>query len=380
MKNPFYFGKEVVGEAFTNRSSEIKELLSDMEQGLNVIIYSPRRYGKTSLMKKTLLLAKERGCLTFYLDLYPISNLRDFVQIYAQSLSVNEPSSQFNRFIKVLGKLVPKLLPKVTLGQKGGPEISFDFDKIFKEKEAILRDLFEAVYKLAAKKKRPAVMVFDEFQEIAKLDEAENLEKQIRTHIQKQQNVSYVFLGSKRHFMQDMFKNKNRPLYNCGRHFPLGKISSNDFSSFINKQFFKTGIKINPDEIANILEITECHPYYTQLFCHLLWDHCRENKKIYSDDIIAVLSQLLREEEHSYSIVWDDLSAVQRILVKALAANETLPFFSQAFLAKYGLGSISAIQKARRTLEKKEIIGRSNGHYTISDLFLKKWVAHLISV
>lgn len=380
MKNPFYFGKEVAGEAFTNRISEVKELLSDIEQGLNIIIYSPRGYGKTSLIKKVLAIAKERGVLPFYLDLYPITNLRDFVEIYAQSLAIAESPSKLKYFIKVLGELVPKLLPKVTLGPKGGPEISFDLEKIFKEKDAVLDDLLEAAHKLAAKKNISAVVVFDEFQEIAKLNEGEKLERQIRAHIQKHQNVSYVFLGSKRHLMQEMFKNSNRPLYNCGRHFSLGKIPPVDFSEFINRQFLKTNTNINDSEINSILKITECHPYYTQLFCHLLWDNCRDRKKIPTGEIETVLSQLLGEEEHSYSIIWDDLSAVQRTLVKALAADESLPLFSHAFLAKYGLKSISAVQKARKTLEKKEIIERSNGNYTISDLFFKKWVVRLVTI
>jgi AAA+ ATPase superfamily predicted ATPase len=257
MKNPFYFGKEVVGEAFTDRMAEAKELLADIEQGLNIIIYSPRRYGKTSLIKKVLGLARERGVLCFYLDLYPITNLRDFVKIYAQALSNSEPASRLKDFVKVLGKLIPKLLPKVTIGPKSGPELSFDLEKVFREKEVILDDLLEAVHKLAAKKRRPAVVVFDEFQEIAKLEEAGNLERKIRTHIQKQQNVSCVFLGSKRHLMQEAFKNKNRPLYNCGRHFPLGKISPADFSEFINRGFSKTDILIKANEITKILKITE---------------------------------------------------------------------------------------------------------------------------
>src|SRR3989344_8040144 len=165
MKNPFYFGKEVVGESFTNRKSEIKELLSDIEQGQNIIIYSPRRYGKTSLIKRVLGIAEERGILSFYLDLYPITNFQDFIEIYARALAGAEPPSKFKEFIKVLGKLIPKLLPKVSIGPKGGLEISFDFEKIFKEKEVILDDLLEAAQKLAVKKGKSAVVVFDEFQE-----------------------------------------------------------------------------------------------------------------------------------------------------------------------------------------------------------------------
>lgn len=375
--NPFYFGKEVSGEAFTNRKQEIKELVSDIEQGLNIIIYSPRRYGKTSLIKKVLEITKKRGLLAFYLDLFPVTNISDYVKIYAQALTSAEPPSRIRKLVDLLGKIVPRLFPEVVLKPKGGIEISFDLERIFRKKELILEDLYEAPHRLSKKKKKKAVVVFDEFQEIAKLEEADKIEREMRTHFQKHAQVSYVFLGSKRHLMQEMFKNKSRPLYNCGRHFPLNKIKKEDFILYIQKRFLQTGYEIPPKQIEEILEITECHPYYTQLFCHILWDRCQDNKKIKAGDVRETLSELLREEEHNFSNIWDELSAVQRALVKAFAAEETIPLFSREFLIKYGIKSTSSIQKALRSLEKKEIIERSNGSRVVSDLFFKKWVMQL---
>ncbi|OGC06079.1 hypothetical protein A2230_02615 [candidate division WOR-1 bacterium RIFOXYA2_FULL_36_21] len=380
MKNPFFFGKEVLGDAFTDRKSELKELISDIEQGLNVILYSPRRYGKTSLIKKTIGTVKNRGILTFYIDLFPMTTFNDFVKIFAEAISSLEASSNLKTFIKTLGKILPKLIPKIILRPHGDAEISFDLERLFKEKEEVLDDLLEAVPKLAKSRGKIALVVFDEFQEISKLEEADKLERIIRSHIQKHQNISYVFLGSKRHLMQGMFKDKNRPLYNCGRHFPLLKISSQDFASFIKENFFKTGIKIKEEEIEKILSITECHPYYTQLFCHILWDNCHEQRNANLKDVDSTLEQLIMEEESSFSAIWEDLSSVQRTLVKALAYDEILSLFSQVFLQKYALKSVSALQKAIKTLEKKEIIERANGHYTLSDLFFKKWINRRIGL
>lgn len=312
--------------------------------------------------------------MTFYIDLFPVTTFGDFVKIFAQSISSSEHHSRFKTFIKTLGKILPKLFPKIIIKPHGNAEISFDLERLFKEKEAVLDDLLEAVPYLAKSKKKTALVVFDEFQEISKLEEYDKLERIIRSHIQKHQDVSYVFLGSKRHLMQEMFKNRNRPLYNCGRHFPLNKISPQDFSSFIKDNFLKTGIKIKEEETEKILSLTECHPYYTQLFCHILWDNCHEQGSTDSRDIDNTLEQLIMEEEHSYSIIWEDLSSVQRTLVKALAYDEALSIFSHAFLQKYALKSVSALQKAIKTLEKKEIIERVNGHYVLSDLFFKKWI------
>lgn len=377
MQNPFYFGKEVAGEAFTDRKQEIKELVADIKQGINVIVYSPRRYGKTSLIKKVLEMVKRDGLLTFYLDLFPLTNLKDFIRIYAEALAAAEAPSKFKGFIKLIEKALPRLLPKIVIKPREGPEISFDFGGIFGEKEPILQDLLEAPYRIAKSKGKKAVVVFDEFQEIAKLEEADKIERELRTRFQKHLNISYVFLGSKRHLMQEMFRNKNRPLYNCGRHFPLGKIPPFDFTVYIQRQFAKSNFKIEQKEIKQSLNITECHPYYTQLFCHLLWDRCLEKKKVASKDIEKVLIDLLREEENAYAALWEDLYGAQRALLKALASDETLSLYSHEFLIKYGLRSVSSIQKAVRSLEKKEIIERSNGHRIISDLFLKKWIKQL---
>src|SRR3989339_861809 len=305
MKNPFFFGKEVSGDAFTDRKSELKELTSDIEQGINVILYSPRRYGKTSLIKKTIGTIKNRGILTFYIDLFPMTTFNDFVKIFAEAISNLEPSSRLKIFIKTLGKILPKLIPKIILKPHGDAEISFDLERLFKEKEEVLDDLLEAIPKLAKSRKKLALVVFDEFQEISKLEE---------------------------------------------------------------------------EEIGKILNITECHPYYTQLFCHILWDNCHERGDVNLKDIDNTLEQLIMEEDSSYSAIWEDLSSVQRTLVKALAYDEILSLFSQAFLQKYALKSVSALQKAIKTLEKKEIIERANGHYTLSDLFFKKWINRRIGL
>src|SRR3989339_80678 len=145
--------------------------------------------GKTPSKKKTIGTVKNRGILTFYIDLFPMTTFNDFVKIFAEAISSLEASSNLKTFIKTLGKILPKLIPKIILRPHGDAEISFDLERLFKEKEEVLDDLLEAVPKLAKSRGKIALVVFDEFQEISKLEEADKLERIIRSHIQKHQNI-----------------------------------------------------------------------------------------------------------------------------------------------------------------------------------------------
>ena len=159
--------------------------------------------------------------------------------------------------------------------EKVGVEVEFEFDPRG-EKAPLLDDLFEAVATLSTEQNKKAVVVFDEFQEIENWDENGKEERQMRAHFQLHQTVSYIFMGSKRHLMEEIFRNKNRPFYWFGKHFPLEKISRNEFASFIQERFANTGLQITAPVVSEILDVTEDHPYYTQLLCHILWERTRD--------------------------------------------------------------------------------------------------------
>jgi len=168
MKNPFVYGEAVSGEHFCDRANEISELVTDITNGVNVIIFSPRRYGKTSLIRRVLENAKAEGLLTFYVDLYPAISKQRFIEIYARAISKGLPGKA-SRIAKNLREYLPKIIPKIVLDGQS-MRFEFEFDRTA-DISPHLDDLLEAVSKAAQQHKKNAVVVFDEFQEIANFDD-----------------------------------------------------------------------------------------------------------------------------------------------------------------------------------------------------------------
>ena len=373
MKNPFYYGEAVAGEYFANRKQEIKSLCSDLERGQNVIIFSPRRYGKTSLIKRVLSILGERGVLIFYVDLYAVTSKKKFIEIYARSIA-QQIEPDLNKVAILLKNLLPRIIPKLVIKSEGLPQFEFEFKGTVKNISEILEDIYEAVPNYIGKKKKKAVVVFDEFQEILKLEDDE-IERTLRSHIQFHHDVAYVFMGSKKHLIFQLFNDENRPLYKSGRLFPLYKIKPEDFSPFIARKFEENKIHIAASLISEILKITECHPYYAQLFCSVLWDRCIENGKVETGDLGPAISEAISRAAAGYIEIFDSLSNQQKRFLDALLREEDgANLYSREFILKNELGTPSTVQRAIKTLMLKGIIEKEDGNCIFSDIFFKKWL------
>ncbi len=371
MKNPFVYGEEVSGDAFWNRTNEIKELIRDICNGQNVIIFSTRRYGKTSLIKTVLEKARKEGILTVYIDLYPAVTKEKFVEIYAKAVSksLGKPSQ---RILDIVKRLFPKLIPKIVIRSEGEAEFEFDYAPrdVFK---GSLTDLLNAVHKRAKEEKKEACVVFDEFQEIANYSDDE-IEKQMRTVFQSHRNVSYIFLGSKKHLFSKLFQNPSRPFYKSGKHMPLERLPVEEVKKHVQKQFVLGKVTIKKEVLSLIAEKGSGHPYYTQLLCHILWDECLEKKEIVEKDVENALIQMLKREGEVYETILDDLTQKQKHLLIALSAEPKVQAFSGQFLSRHRLGNPSSIQKALQALIEKDLLDRENDHFVFQDPFFALWL------
>ncbi len=375
MTNPFVYGKVARGEYFADREREIEELTGDILSGQNVILFSPRRYGKTSLIMEVLDRARGLGALTVYLDLFAVVSEEDFVKAYAREVA-KLCGKGGKTLVDRIRSLLPRLIPKVVFHGEGAEfELEFDFD-LGSEREPILDDLFEAVATLSRKEKRPAAVVFDEFQEIALWDHDERVRRKMRSHFQHHRGVSYIFMGSKKHLMQKIFQGKHSPFYLFGKHFPLGRIPREAFSSFIRERFKNTGFRVEKGVPERILELTENHPYYTQHLCHVLWELRREKREVLVEDVELGLEEVIARESHAFHELWDNLPLKARQLLVALAKeNEPrVEIYSRAFLQKHGLGLPSSVQRAVERLLADGILERMDGAYEFTDVFLKRWI------
>ena len=364
-KNPFLFGAIVKPPHFADRKQEFRDMTSDLASGQHIIMYSPRRYGKTSLILKVLK-NMEQDYLTAYIDLFEITSKQKFVEKYVNGVV---PKGKIEEVAETVKKYLPGILPKITLGEN--ISIEFEAPKI----EKTIDEILDLPQKIANKKRKRMIVVFDEFQEIKRLG-TEDMENIMRSKFQHHDMVSYVFLGSKRHLFDEIFKDRNRPFFKFGKQMVLDKLPKDEFHTYIKDGFNATGKKIDDVHINKILSITNCHPYYTQQLAHEIWN--LSNLTVNEKDIENSIENVLRDQSYAYELIWDSLGNYSRSLLLGIAI-ENNNIYSMPFITKYNLNSATNVQKALQTLKKKELIEIKEEKHYIEDIFFEQWLKKRMS-
>jgi len=372
MKNPFEYGGVVTGDAFCNREAEKTDLLKAIRNDEKLFVFSERRFGKTSLVRNVIAKLPHKDTVSAYVDLWPTDDEPRFVTALAKAITSSMTTS-VEKLLTTAKELFSSLVPTITLNDEGKPELSFGFSRNVKIDQAI-EEVLETADRIANKEKKNVVVVFDEFQQILQY-ENDLVERKLRSVIQNHRKVAYIFLGSRRHLIQKMFMEKNRPLYRAGGHYPLGPISEKDWTPFIRNHFRTTERLISDDLIRSIYTRTQGHPFYTQHLCHAVWELCDRKAKVTPKMLDDATQLLLERENYAYTTLWESLAVNQRKFLKGLAseAGKVQPFSSE-FIGQYGLGSGSNVQRAVDSLIEKDVIDRDNGSFLISDRFFRLWV------
>ena len=372
MKNPFEYGGVVTGDAFCNREAEKTDLLKAIRNDEKLFVFSERRFGKTSLVRSVIAKLPHKDTVSAYVDLWPTDDESGFVTALAKAITSSMTTS-VEKLLTTAKELFSSLVPTITLNDEGKPELSFGFSRNVKIDQAI-EEVLETADRIANKEKKNVVVVFDEFQQILQY-ENDLVERKLRSVIQNHRKVAYIFLGSRRHLIQKMFMEKNRPLYRAGGHYPLGPISEKDWTPFIRNHFRTTERLISDDLIHSIYTRTQGHPFYTQHLCHAVWELCDRKAKVTPKMLDDATQLLLERENYAYTTLWESLAVNQRKFLKGLAseAGKVQPFSSE-FIGQYGLGSGSNVQRAVDSLIEKDVIDRDNGSFLISDRFFRLWV------
>jgi len=372
MKNPFVYGEAVRGEHFTDRKSELQTIVRGLLGGERIFLISPRRYGKTSLILRALDELKSHGFYTVYIDLYKVTSLQNFVEIYAREVA-RSVETKLEKAFNFLKKNLPGLRPKITIQPDGAATLGIDYLPRTDEAFQFLNEIYDLPQQLADKKQKRFIMVFDEFQEVRNLN-GDSLEKAMRASYQHHDKVSYLFAGSKRHVLYDMISNPEAAFYKMGRIFNLTKIPRNEFSNYLWQCFQNTEYTVAKGTVELILDIVEDYPYNAQYLCHKLWEEFRDIKKIEESDIKPTLIQILKENSPIYISIWDGLSLHQRRLLKAIASYPGSSLFSQGFIDANNLGSSSSIQTSLKLLMKRLVLDKEKNTYFITDVFFKEWI------
>jgi len=306
-----------------------------------------------------------------YVDLYPVLSEEDFIRIYAKALSKTVTKDLADK-IKDLSSVFKKIRPTYSVDQTG--QVSFGID--IKNEDIIpsLEDVLEGLNRYVKKEKKKAVVCFDEFQQISML-KTDKIEKFMRSVFQSHKNISYIFMGSKKHLISDMFNNPNRPFYRSAKPFPLHKIEDKKLAKFIINRFKMSRKTISPALTNQIIATCESHPYYVQYLCHILWEKAIDKKTITKRCLAECLHTLLLRESSTFEATWDLLTVKQKQVLTALAlTGKDDKVFSANYLLKHKLGSASSVQRTVKSLIEKDLIDKSGGYHSIIDVIFKKWI------
>ena len=372
MKNPFEYGGVVSGDAFCNRRKELADVLRAMENAAKLFVLSERRYGKTSLVRAALNKLPRKKFISAYVDLWPTDSEATFVAAVAKAIT-ESMSSSTDKLLKTAKKFFSNLVPSVTADEDGKPALSFGMAK-HAPIEPVLEEVLETPAKIASKNEPGVIVVMDEFQQMLEY-ESDRVERKLRSVIQNHRAVSYVFLGSRKHSIQKMVLDKNRPLYRAGGHYPLGPIAEKEWQPFIRQHFSTANKRIDQVAIHQICEMTQGHPFYTQHLSHALWELCEPKSKVTPELIRAAVKLLLDRESYAYTTLWESLTVPQKRFLKGLAAEQPgVKVFAGEFVGRHGLSSASNAQRAVEALLAKDVIDRDNGSFVISDRFFRLWI------
>ena len=359
--NPFRFGNVVTGEYFTNRKNEIKEILSEIKAGQHIVLMSPRRYGKSSLVNEAM---KASGMKWFRINMELIAGEVDLANYYVRNALSLSKFEKIKHYLKNL-----KIQPYIQI-QPTTNEILVSFSAETRNVSTLLLDSLQLPETIARSMKKKVVIVFDEFQEIRRI--SPGLERKMRGIFQYHQNITYIFIGSQESMIQEIFQNKKNPFYKFGRHISLHKIPEPEFSDFVMKRF--SSQKIDAREIVkDILKFTDCHPYYTQQLCHEIYI-LSEKRTLTKGIINKAVEQITTEHHADYSRWWSRLTNTERKVIIGIASGDHNPT-AQEFIRKYGIKSASTSGSVVSKLIALGTLVKKNGEkIKIEDPFWKEWI------
>ncbi|HZO26876.1 MAG TPA: ATP-binding protein [Chloroflexota bacterium] len=379
MENPFVYGDIATGISFTNREEELRQLQEDARSGQNVVIISPRRYGKTSLVVKVMELLRQEGVLIAYVDLFRTPSKVQFADHLAGAIyggMVAPFERVFQRAVSLFQQL--PLRPRITVGEDGSPSFEFTAGQPVRDLDTTIEHLLGMPGRIARERRRKVALVLDEFQEVLEIDP--HLPATMRSIFQFQPEVAHIFLGSKQRLMQQVFTERNVPLYRMAKPMRLGPIAADKFAAFIRARFTATSIVIDDAAIERILSITGGLPQDTQELCHFVWSLAqRERLTVTAADVDRALASVIEAEDARYTLLWDGLSRHQRLVLIALSA-EPGGVYAEGYRQRHRLGSPTSVQRSITRLVEREIVEPGSGEgYHVPDVFLRSWIARLVS-
>ena len=363
--------------AFVDREPELDRLLADLVSGQKVFLISPRRYGKSSLIRQALAAVARRGALVVDVTVSSYSSYLSFLEGYARAIASVE--SRLDRARTWLTDAITSTRPEVRYEPEdtglGRFSVAFPAVNTDRDINRLANEIFALPGRLAAARKRLVVVALDEFQAIEAFDGG-TVEHALRAAVQHQRQVGYVFAGSEPSLMERMI-GPRRPFYKAGPVMRLDKIPASVFAEFIEKRFARTRMRPEPGLGLAIVDLAGNLPYDVQRLAHETWDDVRAEggRRVFLGDLHATLTRLLAEQDTMFEAIWQRLTLAQRAALRAVVVRRGREMMASDTRALHRLGAPSSIQSSLNALMKQDLVVKEGSQYVVIDSLLREWVA-----
>ena len=368
MEKAFVYGMSVGGDNFTDRIEETKRIKLDFENGINVILISPRRMGKTSLVKKVISEMNTPEIKVVYMDIYDCRCEYDFYNRFAETI-MKSTGNQLEQVMENIKRFLVRVSPKLSFSPESNSEFSVSLG--ITPKEYSPEEILELPERIAKEQGVRIVVCIDEFQQIGEFSDSLTVQKRLRGVWQHHQHVSYCFFGSKKHLMENIFQSRRMPFYQFGEMLHLKCIPTEYWVPFICSRFEKYGKKISEEYAARICHTVKNYSSYVQ---QLAWDVMAEtDKEVNEESFTEGFNALLEQNSSLFIQQTEGLTTYQLNFIRLLCNGIHSGFNTQSVVEQYSLGSKSNVDRIKKCLIDRELITIEKEGVFLADCVFELW-------
>jgi hypothetical protein len=370
-RNPFYYKALPEDAPFCDRTDELKYLVKYAKSKNDLVLYAPRRFGKTSLVRRVQKELAKQGVVAIYVNFFGIGSVNEVAARLAAAVFkiTHGKESLWKKAIRFIFSFRPVLRPTLD----GYVEITAEpasrdtgmllLEKVLNELEQFIVDCDHLVQ-----------ISFDEFQEIVTLPEAEQIEAAMRTRIESYQ-ASHFFIGSRRRVLLGIFSETQRPFFQSAHIFPLGPLPKDELAEFISSRFAEGGVSCHVSVGLEIARLVECHPYYSQRIAFIAAEEAKDNE-VDLDSVHSAFRSLVKDVEPVFEAMLQGLPPQQRLVLRALAREPVRRVTSKDYILRHDLGSVTGINYSLSQLERLDFIDqeRNSKVWSVVDPVFAVWL------
>ena len=366
----FVFGVSVSDYNFIGRKEEIRRLKMNFEEGINTILISPRRWGKTSLVRKVCEVVDRKKVIPVFVDIFKCKTEYEFYNALAEAV-LKQTASKTELWMDNARDFIARLSPKVSFSPEPNSEFSLSLG--ISPKTHAPEEILSLAEEIAQKKQKRIVVCIDEFQQIGEMADSVSIQKRLRSVWQHQRLTSYCLFGSKKHTMMNVFQKRNMPLYQFGDFKFLDKIPTETWVEYIVQHFKDRQRTISAEQAAKICQLVDNYSSYVQQLSWLVFSLIDEGQVVTEEHLKQGVKDLLNSQEQLFMQQIEPLTAYQMNFLRCILSGHHDDFGETAVREEFQLGSVSNITRLKTALVDKDIVEMSGKRYYITDPVFALW-------